>query len=436
MNFTVKKLPKSEIEITVTLSPDEFAPHLKTAAALISEKVNIEGFRPGKATYDAVKNKIGEHAVYEEATEIAVRASFPKAREELVRDGKFPADHPAIGRPEVTIIKLAPGNEFTYKIKMAVLPSVELPDWRAIAKKAAADKKEQSVTGEEIEKAIGWLAESRMKLIAASRPAAHGDHVEVDFEIRRDGVKIAEGDSRNHPLVIGQGKFMPGFEDQLVGMHINEQKTFMLAVPPDWREQSVAGKSLDFSVTMKAVQERILPEITDEFAVGLGGFASLEALRATVREGILAEKKEKESQRVRGLIIAGIARQAVMDVPEVLIASEIEKMAAELKAGIADLGMQWPDYLLHIKKSEEELRAGWQDEAKNRVRAALCLREIAREENIVPSEEEITARANQYLAQLKNTNGAAKKIDPAELRDYTQGILRNEKVFEFLENME
>ena len=434
MNSILTILPKSEIEIEITLSPDEFAPHLKTAVSLISEKVNIEGFRRGKAPYDAVKNKIGEHAVYEEAAELAVRASFPAVREQLIQAGKLSAEHPAIGRPEVTITKLAAGNDFTYKIKMAVLPSVALPDWRVIARKSLADKKEQVVTDEEIEKAIQWLAESRMTLVAATRLAQHGDHVEVDFEIRHDGVKIAEGDSRNHPLVIGQGKFMPGFEDALIGMGINEQKSFSLAVPPDWREASVAGKNLDFAVTMKAVQERIMPAITDEFAKGLGEFETLAGLKANIREGILAEKKEKESQRRRGMIIAAIAQQSKMELPAVLIAGEIEKMTAELKSGIADLGMQWPDYLLHIKKTEEELRVGWQDEAQNRVRAALCLREIAREENIVPSEEEITARADQYLAQFKKADGATKKIDTAELRDYTQGILRNEKVFALLED--
>ncbi len=433
MDVSLTVLPGSEIEITIALSPIEFAPHLATAAHLISEEVEIEGFRKGKAPYDVVKNRVGEHALYERAAEAAVRASYPKAQEQLIENGKLFGEHPAIGRPEVTITKLAPGNEFTYKIKMAVMPNVTLPDYRAIAKSTATDKKEQAVTNEEIEKAIGWLAESRMKLVAASRPAAAGDHVEVDFEIRHNGVKIAEGDSRNHPLVIGQGKFMPGFEDALIGMHANDQKIFTLAVPHDWREASVAGKSLDFNVTMKAVQERILPEITDEFAKGLGEFASLVALRANIREGLLAEKKEKENQRIRGAIIAEIAQQSNMELPAVLIASEIEKMTAELKAGISDLGMQWPDYLLHIKKTEKDIKSGWQDEAKNRVRAALALREIARKEHITPTEEEIAERTQQYLVQFKNNGEAAKNIDPAELRDYAQGILKNEKVFDLLE---
>lgn len=436
MNYSLSKLPHSEVEIEVTLSPAEFEPHLKTAASLIAEEVSIEGFRKGKAPYDVVKNKVGEHTIYERAAEVAVRRSYPEARERLIEEGKLSGDHPVIGRPEVTLTKLAPGNEFIYKIKLALLPIVELPDYRAIAKSAAAQKKEQAVSDEEVDKAIAWLRESRMKLVAASRPAAMGDHVEVDFEIRHNGVKIAEGDSRNHPLVIGQGKFMPGFEDQLIGMQTGDKKVFALNVPADWREQSVAGKSLDFSVTMQAIQERILPELTDEFAKGLGEFASLEALRSNVREGLSNEKKEKENQRIRGLIIADIAQKSKMELPEVLVGAEVAKMIRELQSGIAELGMQWPDYLLHIKKTEEELKKEWREEAKNRVRASLVLREIARKEHINPTEDEIHERAGQFLAQFKNSKEAERNIDPAELHDYAQGVLRNEKVFELLENVQ
>lgn len=459
MNYSLINLPKSEVEIEVILPFSEFEPHLKTAARLIAEEIEIEGFRKGKAPYDIVKNKVGESALLERAVEVAVRSSYPQAREQLIQDGKLSSEHPAIGRPEVTVTKLAPSNEFVYKIKIAILPSVELPDYRAVAKSALAERQESIVTDEEVGKAIAWLQESRMTLVAAARPAAMGDHVEVDFEIRHDGVKIAEGDSRSHPLVIGQGKFMPGFEDQLIGMQMGEKKTFALIAPENWREATVAGKTLDFSVTMQAVQERILPGLTDEFAKGLGAFASLEALRSNVRDGILTEKKEKEHQRIRGLIIAEITQKSKMELPEVLVTAEIEKMLHELQSGVGELGMQWPDYLVHVKKTEADLRREWQDEARNRVRAALVLREIARKENINPTEDEIRERANQFLAQYKNieetkrnidpvrsnpdfsqdadapTHRTSNEIDPAELHDYTQGILKNEKVFELLETL-
>lgn len=435
MNFTLARLPKSEIEIAASISFSEFEPYVRRASVLISEQTEIEGFRKGKAPYDVVKDRVGEAAIYERAADLAVRKTYPEVLTRLGEKGDLSPSHPVIGRPEIIITKLAPGNPLEYKVRAAVLPVVTLPDYTAIAKRVLQDKKAQTVSDEEIAGALEWLRESRVSLVTVDRPAAKGDRVEVDFEIRSAGVKVADGESRNHPFTLGRGRFIPGFEDALEGMKKDEEKKFSLTVPPDWRDPAFAGKMLDISATMRQVQERIMPEITDEFAKGVGDFASLKVLRINIRGNILAEKKEKENQRGRGLIIAEIAAQSKMELPEVLVASEIEKMAAELKSGIADLGMQWPDYLIHIKKTEEEIKAGWQEEAKNRVRAALVLREIAREENIAPSKEEVAVRADQYLAQFKNAGETAKSIDPAELRDYTQSIIRNEKVFDLLENI-
>ncbi len=435
MDASLTTLPGSEVEIRVIIPFPEFEPHLKTAATAISEEITVEGFRKGKAPYDVVKQRVGENAIYERAAEIAVRKTYPKARDILIEQGKLSPEHPAIGRPEVTISKLAPGNELTYTIKVALMPAVTLPDWRAIAKSVASEKKAQTVSDEEIEKTLAWLAESRMKLVTVARAAQKDDHAEIDLEIRHDGVKIAEGDSKNHPLVIGKGKFLPGFEDELVGMEAGGRKTFSLTAPPNWRDASVAGKTLEFSVVMKSIQERMIPTVDDEFARGLGAFANVEALKANIREGLATEKNEKEVQRIRGLTIARIAASAAIEVPEVLIASEIGKMAAELKAGVADLGMQWEDYLLHIKKSEADLKKDWRDEAQNRVRSALVLREIARREQINPTGDEIKERADQFLKQFENDGEAGRAIDPRELHDYTQGVIRNEKVFRMLENV-
>lgn len=434
MDASLTSLPGSEAEIRVVIPFPEFEPHLKTAAVSLSEEITIEGFRRGKASYDIVRARVGENAIYERAAEIAVRKTYPKARDMLVEQGKLSPEHPAIGRPEVTISKLAPGNELAYTMKVTLMPSVILPDWRAIARTAAAEKKEQTISDEEAAKTLEWLAESRMKLVTVARPAEKDDHAEIDLEIRHDGVKIAEGDSKNHPLVIGRGKFLPGFEDRLIGMQTGERKIFSLAAPADWRDQSIAGRTLEFSVAMKLIQERIIPAIDDEFARGLGQFPTLDSLKVNIRESLTAEKNEKETQRIRGMTIARIAEKAVMEAPEVLIESELGKMAAELKSGVADLGMQWEDYLLHVKKSEADLKKDWREEARNRVRAALALREIARQEKIEPPEEEVAARANQLLAQYQSPDDAAKNIDPEQLKEYARGILKNEKVFELLEN--
>lgn len=458
MNFSITKLPKSEIELSVSLPFTEFEPHVKRAAVLISEQIEIEGFRKGKAPYDIVKGRVGEAAMYERAADVAVRATYPQVLTQLGEKGDLSPTHPVIGRPEITVTKLAPGNPLEYKVRAAVLPVVTLPDYKAIAVRARTEKKEQSVTNEEVDKALDWLRESRVTLVAVDRPAAMGDRVEVDFEIRSDGVKVADGESRNHPFTLGAGRFIPGFEDAIVGMKIGEEKSFSLTAPADWRDPAFAGKHLDITATLKVVEERRLPETTDDFAKAMGNFASLDAMKAGIREGILAEKQEKEIQRVRGVIIAAIVKEAAMEVPDVLIDAEVEKMTDELRRGVSEMGISWPDYLLHIKKTEDDLKKEWRAEGENRVRTALVLREIGMKENIEPTEEELSAREQQMLAGLRTETRAERTIDPVrsktpqasadapahrtsngvdplELREYTKGVLRNEKVFEFLEKI-
>lgn len=436
MNFVIRNLPKSEIEIEVTIPPSELEPHVKTAANLISEEITIEGFRKGKAPYEVVKQRVGESAIYDRAADIAVRKTYIAALESA-RDKKQEAgeDFTPIGKPEVTVMKLAPQNDLVYKTKVALLPPVILPDYKAIARKVRGGRREATVSDEEVDKAITWLRESRMKLVTVSRKAEKGDRVEVDFEIRHGGAKIENGESKNHPLVLGENRFLPGFEDELTGLAAGEKKDFTLRMPEDWRDKQFAGKALDIAAEVKLVVERQMPELDDAFAKSIGEFASLDALKTKVREGLVQEKTEKETQRIRSAMIEEIAEETRVEIPDALITSEIKKIQEEFKAGITEMGMKWEDYLLHIKKTLKDLESEWRGEAEKRVRVALTLRKIAESEAIVPSDEEIEERTQRILSQFRNADQAERTIDPRELHDYTQGILKNEKVFEFLEKI-
>lgn len=435
MEHKITLLPKSQIELEITLPFPEFESHVKRAAVALSEERDVEGFRKGKAPYDAVKNKFGENVIYERAAEHAVRKTYPTLIEEL-------EDNPPenmkeflpIGSPEITVTKLAPKNEFMYKAKLSLMPHVELPDYSAIAKRFAIEKKDVAITDDEIAKTLEWIRESRMVVTEINRAAADGDGVEVDFEIRHEGVKWEHGESKNHPLVMGEKTFIPGFEEQLVGMKAGEEKNFSLTLPNDWHDAALKGKVIDVHVTMKLVKERKLPELTDEFVKQLGAFDSLDALKQNITEGLLQEKKDKEQQRVRVHMIEAIAKEITVEFPDILVERELDKMIEEMRANIEQMGMKWEDYLLHIKKTIEALRTEWHDEARKRVRVALALREIARKENINPALEEIEKKSNEVIAQYGSPEDAHKQIDPTRLREYTKGILRNEKVFEFLES--
>lgn len=434
MHYKISPLPKSEIEILVTIPFSEFAPQLKKAAGFLSEKNEIEGFRRGKAPYEIIKNRFGELLIYEQAAEFLIRQNYTELLKKVSIDSKR-KDFTPIGRPEITIMKLAPGNDLEFKIKMVLLPEVTLPDYKSIAQKVLAQKKEISVSEEEIQKTLTWIRESYAPLITVNRAAQKGDLVEIDFAIKQGGVKMEGEDSKNHPLTIGQNKFLPGFEEQLAGMKSGEEKTFTLVVPEDWHDKTLAGKTLEFRVLLKLVQEKKISELSDEFVKSVGKFSSVEDLRKKIREDLTQEKTEKEKQHVRALLIEEISSPAKIEIPGVLLNSELEKMSQELKSGISNMQMKWEDYLLNIKKTEEDLKKGWRSEAEKRVGAALVLREIAWQEKIEPSVEEVETATQQYLAQFETPEEAREKVDPEELKEYTKGILKNEKVFEFLENL-
>lgn len=436
MNSHVTILPKSEIEISVEIPFSEFEPHVKRAASLIAEEVNIEGFRKGKAPYDIVKKSVGESAIYERAADLAVRKTYTNLIETLLTTPpEGIKEFTPIGNPDITVTKLAPGNELTYKIKIAVMPQVTLPDYRAMAVRTQKEKKEIDVSEEEIQKTLEWIRESRLTLHDAERPLQLGDAVEIDFEIRHGGVKWEGGESKNHPLIIGKNKFLPGFEDHLIGMRKDESKKFSLAVPTDWHDKNLAGKALDIEVRINTIKERRVPELNDDFVKQLGNFSSVEELTTVVRDNIKQEKQEKEQQRVRALTIETIAADMKADIPDVLVDREMAKMLDELKSGIENMGMKWEDYLLHLKKTADDLMRDMREDGIKRVRIALTLHEIAKAESINPADEEVEARAAEILKKFQTPIEAQKEIDPGRLREYAKGILKNEKVFEFLERI-
>lgn len=418
------------MEIKIVLLFAEFEPYVKRAAQIISEETEIDGFRRGKAPYDMVRTRVGESVIYERAADLAVRKTWVDVLDRMLKNGELSPENPLIGRPEVSVTKLAPGNELQFKVHSTVLPSVKLPDYQKIAKHARENKKEVSVEEKEVSATLDWLRDSRTKLVTVDREAKKGDRVEVDFQISRENINIENGASRNHPLILGQNKFLPGFEDAVVGMKKGDKKKFTLEIPKDWHDTSLAGKPLDFSVNMGLVQDRVMPEADEEFAKSLGNFPSLDGLKTNIREGLLIEKKGKEDQRIKALMIEEIAKEAEIDVPETLVASELEKIKQELEANITQVGMKWEDYLSHIKKSEKDLRKDWHEEARRRARAALCLRAIANQEHVTVSEDEIKEKTGQYLQRYNSAREVEKAIDPEALREYIRGIVRNEKVFE------
>ncbi|MDP3963325.1 MAG: trigger factor, partial [bacterium] len=236
---TIKELPKGIREIAVDITAPEIETCFQKALRRLSRELEIEGFRKGKVPPHLAEKYIKPDAIFDEAAHIAIQDTYP----DVVKHHELEP----IGKPEVEVTKIARGDAMGYKVRVAVLGDVKLPDWKA----KVQVKRNAIVAGEEeMAKAIAYLQKSRAQFTAVNRTAQKGDFVEIDFTMRRDGVILEGGVSQKHPFTLGEGKFIPGFEDGIVGMAVGEEKTYPLAFPDDYHEKTLAGKPVEATVKL------------------------------------------------------------------------------------------------------------------------------------------------------------------------------------------
>ncbi len=421
----LKNLPKSQAELTVELSPDEMSVYFAAAARELSRSHPIAGFRPGLAPKDAVIREVGQDKFNRLAFDLAVRESFSKT----VLDHQLEI----VGDPRIAVLDKKSDSfantGFAYRAVISVVPQVDVGNWRAIKTPLV----EVKVEPKDVDAVLEDIKKSRAENTSVNRPAQKGDRVEIDFLAQVDGVIIEGGESKQHPLVLGEGHFMPGFENELVGLKENETKKFSLDAPSDYHKKDLAGKKVDFEVKMCLVQERKLPEINDELARSLGRFGSLEELKASLAEGLKAEKEARAKDERRAKIATALVKNINAELPEELVELELDKMSAELEDSLAHMNLDKESYLAHLKKTPEDLKKDWRPQAEKRIKVSLALRQIARHENIEVAEAEVEDKLSQLLRNSPPVR-PGQNLDLTSLRGYVKGMIRNEKVFELLES--
>lgn len=420
MKVETKDLPKSQLELSVELSADELAPYFDLAAAELSRVNSIKGFRPGLAPQDVVERELGPDKLKQAAFDLAVKEN----------SNKVIAERRISPVGDIKINKITPqaagGLEFT--AVFSVIPQIDPGDY----KKIKIPLEEIKLDEVEIEMTLEDIRKSRAENLAVTRPAQTGDRVEIDFSVKKDGVLADGGESKQHPLILGEGHFMEGFENNLVGLKEGESKSFSLTAPADYHNKDLAGKKIDFEVKMNLVFERKIPEISDEFAKSLGRFASAEDLKKNVAEGLKAEHELKAKEKRRALIIEALVKDINAEMPAELVQLELSKMTAELAESLARMNMTLENYLNHIAKTPEELKRDWEPQAEKRVKASLVLKEIAGKENIQVPDDEIEERLSHTLRAAPPL-APGQNLDLTALRGYVRNVIRNEKVFELLE---
>ncbi len=425
----IKELPNSEIEIKLNIPWEKWKKYYDKAIQKLSQELKVEGFRPGKIPAKIVEQKVGKESILHQAAEEAIQENYA----EIITKEKIEA----IGAPRVELLKLAEGNDLEYKITTAVMPQVELGKWEEKIKKINQKNKPKKIkiADKALEQELEKLAKSRVKLVTVNREARKGDNVQIDFDVLQKGVIIENGSSKNHNLILGNGVFIPGFEENIIGMKAGEEKEFNLKFPENYHAKHLAGKESQFQVKMKAVQKREVPKIDDEFARSLGKFKNLQELKNSLKEGMEKEEENKIKNTHREKIIETITNEMQVTIPKILLDEELHKMMHEFEAQLQQTGMNLDDYLKQINKTKEDLQKGWKPQAEKRIKAALALEKLAKVKEIKVPSEEIEEEMNKTLQRYGGVKNIEKNVDMRRLYEYIKATLQNEKVLQWLEEM-
>lgn len=420
MKHTSKALKHAQIELTITVEAGEYQVHMEKAAKKLATRTAIKGFRKGNAPYDVLKREVGEMAIMQEALQLIVQEAYVKTvmKEELE----------VVGSPEIAIEKMAPGNDVVFTATVALLPEVKLPK----LDKLKVKKVVEAVTEEQLNETLDALRGMHAEEVKKDGKAEGTDKLVLDMDMKIDGVPLDGGTAKNYQVYLSEKHYLPGFNKQVEGLKAGEEKTFELTFPKDHYKKEFAGKTVDVSVKVKEVFERKLPELTDEFVKKLGQKSKDEFL-ALVKNNLQEEAERKAVQKAEAEVLETVIDKATFsDMPDVLLNHERMKIFEELKRDLAKHGVTIEQYLADIKKNEQELVEGFTLQAEKRAKASLISRQIAKEQKIEITDEEISAEVEKMKHAYAHNKEAQENLKRPEVRDTIATMLQNRKVMEFL----
>ena len=417
MQTTVKKLPKSQVEIVGEVPAEDFDRAIIKSIAHFKEHAELPGFRKGQAPEKMIVERAGEAAILEEAARIAIN----KTIDAVIKDN---LERQPVGQPQVDITKLAPDNPLEYKVVLAIIPEVKLSDY----KNAKIKSEKVEVKEAEADKVIKNLQDTRAKETIANRPAKEGDKVILDINIFLDKVPLEGGQGKDTAVIIGQDYLVPDFDKNIIGAAKTEIREFKLPYPANHYQKNLAGKLVEFKVKIKEVYSREMPELNDEFAKGFG-LKSVAELKKNILENLKLEKEQKIEQQNEVKIIDKIMEKTkISDIPESLVEHESKAMFAELEHTIVNQGGKLEDYLDSLKKTRDQLILDLLPDAVRRVKSALVIREIALAEKIKVNPEEIDKKIKELLKQYKGYEKVEARVKEPGYRLYLENTLTNSQV--------
>jgi trigger factor len=415
--------PGSRVALDIEVEPAEVDRHFSTAYRHLAQRTRVPGFRPGKAPRQMIDRYVGRASIVAEAIDHLVADSVDAAFDQT---DIIPIDQPHIDIDPDGVVE---GGTVRFTATVSVRPEVQLGDYADYPFSLEI----APVTDADVEAVLTEMREAQATLRPIDgRGAANGDVAAVKFTGTIDGEPFEGGSADRLPLVLGEGRMIPGWEDQLIGLEIGATKGFDITFPEDYRVEDLRGRVAHFEVELLDLRERVLPDVDDEFARASGEVESVEELRNEIRDA-LEKRNDAEARHVFGdRIIEYATANATVELPEVMVANEIEIMRDELRARLAEQQIGLEQYLALAKQSPEELAAELRDPATRRVKTLLVLSAIAEKEGIDASDEEIAAEIAAQLARYGDEPQLREYLESRRGRSYLRMTLRNQKLVETL----
>lgn len=424
MKANWEKLENNQGVLTIEVEQAQVDEAVDQAFKKVVKQVNLPGFRKGKVPRKIFESRFGVESLYQDALEILFPTVYGQA---VLETGISPVD-----RPEVDVDQMGKDQNWIIKATVTVKPEVQLGDYKGIEIEA----KEFPVTDEEIDAELAKMQERSAELNVVEDEVVSGDYAIIDFEGFVDGVAFEGGKGENYNLEIGSNSFIPGFEDQIIGMKKDEEKDVVVTFPEDYHSADLAGKEATFKVKVNEVKRKSLPALDDEFAKDVSEFETLDELKADIKNKLEKKAEEDKENYERQAVIEKVAENATIDIPEIMIESEVDHMMRDFEQRLSYQGINLDLYYQFSGLDEEKLREQMKEEALNRVRNSLTLEAIAKAENVDVTDEEVDEEINSLADMYKRPVEEIRQFFAG--RDQLEGIkndIRIRKTIDLLVEM-
>ena len=423
MKSTIEKLSSNKVKLHFVVEPELFETGMQAAYKKNVGKINVPGFRRGKAPRKVVEMMYGENIFYEDA----IDEIFPKVYSEAVKEH----DITPVDRPEFNLEQIGSGKELIFDIEVFVKPDVELGQYKGVE----AVKHTTVVTDDDVNAEIERARERVSRYVdVTDRPVKMDDQVTLNYAGFCEGEQFEGGTAEGHKLVIGSGSFIPGFEDQLVGAEIGKEVEVNVTFPEEYHAENLKGKPATFKCTVTAIQEKDVPALDDEFAKDVSEYDTLDAYKAATKEDLQKKADERDDAEFENAVLDAVCANAKVDIPEAMIEDRIDERIREISMNMRYQGIDMQTYFKYTGTTEESLREQLKDQAKHDVLVRLVLEAVRDAEKVEADEASVNEEIDKYASQASGDAEKFKASLTDDDRKYFEEAVRMRKTVELLKD--